>query len=330
MRALVTGGAGFLGSAIVSQLHMRGDEVRSFSRKPHSEMSFLGVGQYQGDLNDAQAVDLAVKGCDVVLHVAAKAGIWGPYREYYETNVVGTHNIIAACKKFGVQRLVYTSTPSVVFNGRDELGIDESTPYSDRFLAWYPHTKCAAESEVLKTNGSELATVALRPHLIWGPGDNHLIPRLIARARQGKLIRVGAGKNLVDTIYVDNAAEAHILAADKLNSGSAISGRAYFLSQGEPVNLWDFINRILAQADLAPVSRSIPSWLAYTAGSAMEFKHWLLRLPGEPNMTRFLAKQLSTSHWFDISAARRDLGYVPRVTSEEGLKRLGEWLKAKA
>jgi nucleoside-diphosphate-sugar epimerase len=328
MRALVTGGGGFLGRAIVEQLCRRGDELRSFSRQPHPELTKLGIEQFQGDLSDAAAVERAVVGCDVLFHVAAKAGIWGPYREYYETNVVGTQNIIAACKKFGVQRLVYTSTPSVVFNGRDELGIDESTPYSDRFLAWYPHTKCAAESEVLKANGSELATVALRPHLIWGPADNHLIPRLIARARQGKLLRVGAGKNMVDTIYVDNAADAHILAADKLSRDSAIAGKAYFLSQGEPVNLWEFINRILAQADLPPVSRSIPSWLAYTAGSAMEFKHWLLRLPGEPNMTRFLAKQLSTSHWFNISAARRDLGYVPRVTTEEGLKRLGEWLKA--
>jgi 2-alkyl-3-oxoalkanoate reductase len=327
MRVLVTGGAGFLGRAMVEQLRERGDEVLSFSRQKHPELSVLGIEHFQGDLSDPLAVDLAAKSCDVVFHVAAKAGISGPYREYYETNVLGTQNIISACKKNGVRRLVYTSTPSVVFNGRDEKGIDESTPYSDRFLAWYPHTKCAAEHAVLSANGPALATVALRPHLIWGPGDHHLIPRLIARARQGKLMRVGNGKNMVDTIYVDNAAGAHLLACDRLAPGSAIAGKAYFLSQGEPVNLWDFINRILALADLPPVTRSIPAWLAYAAGGGMEFKHWLLRRHNEPNMTRFLARQLSTSHWLNISAARQDLGYVPSVSTEEGLKRLGEWLK---
>ncbi|HLW63749.1 MAG TPA: NAD-dependent epimerase/dehydratase family protein [Gemmataceae bacterium] len=329
MKALVTGGGGFLGRAIVDQLRERGDGVRSFSRQAHPELAKLGIEQLQGDLSDTAAVARAVAGCDVVFHVAAKAGIWGPYREYYETNVMGTQNVVAACKKNAVRRLVFTSTPSVVFNGHDEKGINETAPYSDRFLAWYPHTKCAAEAAVLGANGPDLATVALRPHLIWGPGDNHLIPRLIQRARQGKLIRVGKGENVVDTTYVDNAADAHLSAADRLAPGSAIGGKAYFLSQGEPMNLWDFINRILALVDLPPVARSVPAWLAYAAGSAMELKQWLLRSPGEPNMTRFLARQLSTAHWFDISAARRDLGYEPRVSTEKGLKRLGAWLKGK-
>ncbi|HEV3143975.1 MAG TPA: NAD-dependent epimerase/dehydratase family protein [Gemmataceae bacterium] len=328
MKALVTGGGGFLGRAIVAQLRERGDHVRSFSRQAHPELTELGVEQIQGDLSDVAAVERAADGCDVVFHVAAKAGIWGPYKEYYYTNVVGTRNVIAACRKKGMHRLVHTSTPSVVFRGRDEKGIDERAPYSNWFLAWYPHTKCAAEWDVLDANGPELATVALRPHLIWGPGDNHLIPRLLDRARQGKLIRIGSGKNLADTTYVDNAASAHLLAADRLSPGGAIAGKAYFISQGEPVNLWDFINRILALGSLPPVARSIPAWLAFHAGSMMELRHWLLRRPGEPNMTRFLARQLSTSHWFDISAARRDLGYAPLVSTEEGLKRLGEWLKS--
>jgi 2-alkyl-3-oxoalkanoate reductase len=328
MKALVTGGGGFLGRAIVEQLHQRGDQVRSFSRQVHRELTELGIEQFQGDLSDASAVERAAEGRDVAFHVAAKAGIWGPYKEYYNTNVVGTRNVIGACRKHSVKRLVYTSTPSVVFRGRDEKGIDEHAPYSDWFLAWYPHTKCAAEWDVLAANGPQLATVALRPHLIWGPGDNHLIPRLLERARQGKLIRIGSGTNLVDTTYIDNAATAHLLAADRLLPGSAIAGKAYFISQGEPVNLWDFINRILGLADLPPVSRSIPAWLAYHAGAAMELRHWLLRLPGEPNMTRFLARQLSTSHWFDISAAKKDLGYLPRVSTEQGLKRLSEWLNA--
>jgi len=328
MKALVTGGGGFLGRAIVQQLRKRGDDVRSFSRHAHPDLKLHGIEQIQGDLGDSAAVEQAGAGREVVFHVAAKAGIWGQYKQYYETNVVGTNNVIVACRRNGVRRLVYTSTPSVVFNGRDENGIDESAPYAYHFLAWYPHTKCSAERAVLTANGPDLATVALRPHLIWGPGDNHLIPRLLERARHGKLIRVGSGKNLVDTIFVENAAEAHLLAADRLAPGSAVAGKAYFLSQGEPVSLWDFINRILALAGSPRVTRSIPAWLAYAAGSAMEFRHWLFRRPDEPRMTRFLARQLSTSHWFDLTAARRDLGYSPRVSTEEGLKRLGEWLKA--
>jgi len=330
MKALVTGGGGFLGRAIVTQLRNRGDQVRSFSRHTYPELTKVGVEQSQGDLSDANAVEQAVRGCDIVFHVAAKAGIWGPYSEYYYANVVGTRNVIAACRNNGVNRLVFTSSPSVVFSGVDEKGIDESAPYAVRyFLAWYPHTKCAAEWDVLNANGPDLATVALRPHLIWGPGDNHLIPRLIERARTGKLVRVGSGMNIVDTTYVDNAAEAHLLAADKLQPGSPIAGKVYFVSQGEPVNLWDFINRILALVDLPPVRRSISASAAFAAGGLLEFTHWLLRLRGEPRMTRFLARQLSTSHWFDLSAARRDLGYNPRISTEVGLQRLREWLRSK-
>ena len=330
MTALVTGGGGFLGGAIVRRLVVRGDAVRSLSRQTYPALSAIGVRQFTGDLSDAAAVERAVIGCDVVFHVAAKAGVWGRFDDYYRTNVVGTENVLAACRKHGIRRLVFTSSPSVVFTGRDHEGIDETAPYATRFLAAYPQTKAIAEKAVLAANSLNFGSVALRPHFIWGPGDNHLIPRLIDRARAGKLRRIGNGQNRVDAIYIDNAADAHMLAADRLAPGSPVAGKAYFLAQGEPVPLWDFIDRILDAAGLPPVLRSVPAALAYVAGAVLETMHRILRLPGEPRMTRFLALQLSTSHWFDLSAAKRDLGYVPAVSVDEGLRRLREAWAANA
>jgi nucleoside-diphosphate-sugar epimerase len=223
---------------------------------------------------------------------------------------------------------VFTSSPSVTFAGVDQNGVNESEPYPARYLAHYPHTKALAEQEALAANGPDLATVALRPHLIWGPGDPHLIPRLIERAKAGRLRRVGRGAKLVDTIYVDNAAAAHLQAADRLTPGSAVAGKAYFLSQGEPEPLWDFVNRVLAAAGVPPLTRSVPPGVAYAVGAAMESIYRVLKLRGEPPMTRFVARQLSTAHWFDLTAARRDLGYDPAVSTVEGLKRLATALQS--
>jgi 2-alkyl-3-oxoalkanoate reductase len=224
---------------------------------------------------------------------------------------------------------VFTSSPSVTFAGRDQCGVDESVPYAKKWLAHYPHTKALAEKLVLDANGMDgLLTCALRPHLIWGPGDQHLIPRLLARARKGQLRQVGDGKNLIDTVYVDNAAAAHLLAADALIPGAAACGKAYFITNGEPVNCWEWINEILARAGAASVERRIPLRAAYAAGAVMECVSKLLGRTDEPRMTRFLASQLGTSHYFDISAARRELGYVPRVSMAEGMNRLVDWLSA--
>jgi 2-alkyl-3-oxoalkanoate reductase len=324
VKALVTGGGGFLGGAIVRLLRNRGDTVRTFSRGTYSALDALGVQQFRGDLADPLAVSRAADGCDIVFHVAAKAGVWGPWREYYEANVVGTNNVLAACKSHGIRRLVFTSSPSCTFAGVDQDGVNESEPYPTRFLAHYPHTKALAEQAVLAANGPDLATVALRPHLIWGPGDPHIIPRLIERAQAGKLRRIGMQPKLVDTTYIDNAASAHLLAADRVAVGSQIAGRVYFISQGEPVPLWDFINRVLAVAGSPPVSRSMSPSLAYTLGAVLECAYRLFRIRHEPTVTRFVARQLSTAHWFDLSAARRDLDYVPHVSTEEGLLRVGE------
>ncbi|GIW81106.1 MAG: 3-beta hydroxysteroid dehydrogenase [Gemmatales bacterium] len=328
MKFLVTGGGGFLGGAIVRKLRARGDAVRTFSRKSYPHLSELGVESHRGDLRDATAVSRAAAGCDAVLHVAAKAGIWGNYQDYYQTNVIGTKNVLAACREHRIRRLVFTSSPSVVFNGRDMEGVDEAVPYPDHFEAAYPQTKAEAERLVLAANDDRLATVSLRPHLIWGPNDPHLIPRILARAKAGVLRRIGSCNKLVDSVYIDNAAQAHVQAADRLQPGSTIAGKAYFITQGEPVPLWDLINRILAVAGLPPVTRSVPFLLAYTAACIMEGTYRLLRIRHEPRLTRFLVRELATAHWFDISAAKRDLGYHPAVSIEEGLDRLAAWLRS--
>jgi nucleoside-diphosphate-sugar epimerase len=320
--ALVTGGGGFLGQAIVRGLRRRGAGVRSFSRQAHGALSALGVEQLQGDLADAGAVSSAVQGCDIVFHVAAKPGIWGSYEDYHLPNVVGTQNVIAACRQHGVRRLVYTSSPSVVFDGRDMEGVDESVPYPSHFKAHYPRTKALAEQLVRAANDAQLATVSLRPHLIWGPGDNHLLPRLVARARAGQLARIGPRPNLIDTVYVDNAADAHLLAADRLSPGSPVAGKVYFISQGEPVPMWDMVNRLLRAAGAPPVTRSVPTWLALALASIFETAHRLTNNPREPRLTRFVVHELSTAHWFDLAAARRDLGYAPAVSIAEGLELL--------
>jgi nucleoside-diphosphate-sugar epimerase len=324
---LVTGGGGFLGSAIVRLLREHGRTVRSLARHHYPELDALGVQQYHGDVADPAIVSAAVEGCAVVFHVAAKAGLWGPYHEYHRSNVVGTENVIAACRSHGVRRLIYTSSPSVVFNGRDLEGVDESVPYAARYDAAYPATKAIAEKLVLTSNGSALATLSLRPHLIWGPGDHNILPRIYSRARARRLYRIGRGNPLIDLTYIDNAALAHVLAAERLEPGSPISGRPYFIAQGDPVPLWNMVNRFLEIAGLPPVRRSIPRLMAVAVGGLLEAVYTIFRLPGEPRMTRFLARELSTAHWYKLDAARRDLGYSPTVGIEEGLRRLASSLR---
>ena len=326
LNVLVTGGGGFLGGAIVRRLVARGDSVRSLARRDYPALLELGVETIRGDLRDSESVDRAVEGCDAVFHVAAKAGVWGPQHEYEHANVTGTKNIVDACRKNGVTRLVFTSTPSVVFNGRDMEGVDESVPYASHYEAAYPATKARAERIALAANGPELAVTVLRPHLIWGPGDTSLVPRIIARARTGRLRRIGQVPKLIDSTYIDDAADAHLLALDKLAPGSPVAGRFYFISQGEPLPVWDLIDRFLAAAHLPPLTHSVPVWAAYGLAALSEAIYAALRIASEPPMTRFIVRELATAHWFDLSAARRDLGYNPKVSIAEGLRRLEAWL----
>jgi len=327
MKMLVTGGGGFLGKAIIKRLIADGHSTKSLCRGAYPELEAMNVDVIRGDLADEATVQNAAAGCDRIYHVAARAGVWGSYDEFYKPNVLGTENILKACKTHGISKLIYTSTPSVIHAGGDVEGINESEPYPEHFETHYPATKAIAEKMVLAANGPQLQTVALRPHLIWGPEDNHLVPRIIDRGQRGKLKLVGGGLKLIDSVYIDNAADAHILAGNKLAVDAACAGKAYFITQGAPIPSRDLINGILESAGLSPVQKSIHPSVAYGVGAMLEGVYNLFRVKSEPLMTRFVARQLATAHWYDITAAKRDLGYNPSVNTEEGLRRLSVWFK---
>lgn len=326
MKILVTGGGGFLGSAICRQLVARGDEVTAFQRSANPDLERLGVNVIQGNLTEAELICSVTKDMDAVIHTAARAGIWGVFDDYYQPNVVGTENVIAACRENAVHKLVFTSSPSVVHGGGDIEGGDESLPYPDEFSSPYPATKAMAEKLVMAADSPGLRTVSLRPHFIWGPGDNHLLPTLMDRAKRGKL-RLPGPEKLIDTIYVDNAASAHLLALDKLESDpDTVGGKTYFISNDEPLPQAEIIAGLLRTTGLEVDIRVISPRIAQTAGAVLETIWGFLKLKSEPPLTRWSAEHLSTAHWYDISAAKRDLGYSPQISITEGLELLSDSL----
>lgn len=329
MKILVTGGGGFLGQALCRGLVERGHEVASFNRGHYPALDALGVRQIRGDLADRDAVIGAAQGTGAIFHNAAKAGAWGGYDSYHQANVVGTQNVLDACRAHGIGKLVYTSTPSVTHRAThpvEGLGADE-VPYGENFQAPYATTKAIAEKAVLAANDANLAAVALRPRLIWGPGDQQILPRLVERAKAGRLRIVGDGNNKVDTTYIDNAAQAHFDAFDHLAPGAACAGKAYFISNGEPWPMRELLNALLAAAGAPRVDKTLSFHAAYRIGAVCETLWKALPLKGEPPMTRFLAEQLSTAHWYSMEPARRDFGYVPRIGIQEGMRRLAESLQ---
>ncbi|MBC8371474.1 NAD-dependent epimerase/dehydratase family protein [Opitutales bacterium] len=319
MKILVTGGGGFVGGYIVERLLARGYAVRSIGRSPQPELVAKGVEVVCGDLTDATAVSAACEGVDAVFHVAARAGVWGSWESFYGPNVIGTRNVLSACRKWQVKRLVYTSTPSVVFNGDSIRGGDESLPYGKNWLCHYAETKALAEQEALAANSEKLQVVALRPHLIFGPGDPHLLPRVVESVKAGRLRIVGDGSAKVDVSYVGNVADAHLDAFDALERGKG-AGQAYFISQGEPVDLWPWLNSILEGLGQPPLTQKIPLPLAYGIGALCEGAWKVLRRRTDPPITRFVAVELAKDHYFDIRKAQHVLGYRPRVPMNEALK----------
>ncbi len=323
---LVTGVSGFVGQKLARRLLAQGCHVSGICRSPRPDLEQLGIEMINADLADAPAIRATCQGKDTVFHVAAKVGIWGKFEDFQAANIEGTQAIINGCRDFAVKKLVYTSTPSVVFNGRSIAGQNETLPYGENIPCPYPTTKVIAEKAVLAAHDlppGHLKTVALRPHLIWGNDDPNLVPRVLDRARAGKLRIVGDGDNRVDLTHVDNVVDAHLLAEialDRLENNPG--GKAYFISNGEPVKLWDWINELLAHHDIPPIQRRISLANARRIGALIESIWKLLRLKGEPPMTRFVASELAKDHWFDISAARRDLGYQPRVSMAQGMQRL--------
>ena len=327
MKVCVTGGAGFLGYAIVLQLLEKSYEVHTFSRSKHKKLKIIGVHQHEGDLSDYNAIEKVMGGCNVVFHVAAKTGTQGDYSSFYKTNVTGTENIIKACLALNIPHLIYTSSASVVFSG-DSEGKNESMPYPSRFDAYYPQTKAIAEALVLNASRSSLITCSLRPHIVWGPWDPHFLPRLLEKRSKNKLRRLGTGKQLVDVTYIDNAAKAHLQAFDAmLNQPNSVAGKAYFLSQDEPIAIQEFIDRLLESGGMEPVQKTLNPKTARIIGWLMDRVFRLFRLKQEPPLTLFIAKNLTSSHWYDISASKKDFGYTPNITTEEGMSKLKKWCK---
>ena len=336
MKAVVTGGGGFLGKAIVKMLIERGDEVTVLGRSDYPDVAALGATCVKGDVVDFALMKDVVADQDVVFHVAAKAGVWGDPLDYEAANVTGTQNVIDACVARGVSRLVHTSSPSVTFGGGDAVHATESLPYPKTHLYHYGRTKAEAERRVLAANASAhkkgpmvLLTTALRPHIIYGPGDPHILPRMIARHRQGRLRIVGDGTNQIDITYVDNGAHAHLLACDALGQHNPKNaGKPYFISDGVPVVPWQWLNRIFAELKMPPLTKSVPYGVARVVGAMLEGAWSAFDLKGEPPMTRFVAAQLGTSHHYDLSAARNDIGYEPVVDGDTALAGTIPWLQA--
>lgn len=321
-KVVVTGAGGFVGRALACRLAALGHEVHAIVRSRGLDLGARGITVHQIDLGgntDALAPQLG--GADVLFHAAAKVDMWGAYEDFYRSNVIGTRNVIAICRAAKIPHLIFTSSPSVIAGGGDLRGVNEDMPYPTSHLAYYPATKATAEREVLLANdGQDLRTVALRPHLIFGPGDTNLVPTILAMASAGRLVRVGSGKNRTDLTFIDDCVEAHLLAWRTLQNNAQIGGKAYFITQGDPVNLWGFINEILQRHGLAPVRRAVPAWLANALAPIFEY-YARMSGTGEPRLTRLLACEMSTDHYFDIARAKRDLGYHPSCTVREALER---------
>lgn len=327
-KVAVTGGGGFIGKALVRALRKQDKDVTVLGRSAYPELEGEGVRCLRGDIRDSRFCLHALQGQDTVYHVAAKAGIWGPWEEYYSINVTGTVNIVDSCRSNGVRRLVYTSTPSVVFDSEDLENKDETLPYAAKPLCHYANTKIVAEKIVLGANDQVLRTVAIRPHLVWGPGDNHLIPRLLERGRAGRLKIIGTGKNLVDISYIDNVVHAHLLAADNLAGPCTAAGEPFFIGQDEPVVLWDWVNGLFSRVGIHPITTRVPYPVAFGAGLFIEGIFKMRQRDEEPPMTRFLAQQMAKSHYFSHAKAGKILGYRQQVSTARGMDRLIDWLRS--
>jgi nucleoside-diphosphate-sugar epimerase len=319
LKVLVTGGGGFLGTAICRQLAALDHEVTAFQRSPARHLEPLRVVSAQGSITDYPKLENAARGCDAIIHTAGKAGVWGNPADYHRVNVDGTANVIEVCRSLGIPTLVHTSSPSIVHSGVDISGGDESLPIADHFTAPYPESKAEAEKQVAKANSESLKTVALRPHLIWGPGDPHILPRLAAKARGGKLALPGPDK-VIDTIYVENAAQAHIDALLELLGKARCAGKAYFVTNNEPLPQGEIIRELLAAIGINVKIQAVPVSVAKAAGSVCEMAWRMLGLKTEPPVTRFSVEQLATAHWFDTRAAEKDFGYRPAISIEQGLR----------
>lgn len=323
MRVLVTGATSFIGRAVVSRLHARGDVVTVFQRRPGG----LGPAEHLGDIRDRAAVTVAIAGADAVIHLAARVSVTGAWAQFEETNVQGTRNVVDAAREAGVGRLVHVSSPSVAHRGRSLVGAPADPADPDRARGHYAISKARGELVALAADSPSLAVVAIRPHLVWGPGDTQLVGRIVSRARAGRLAIVGSGTSLIDTTYIDNAADALVAALDR---APGLGGRALVVSNGQPRPVRELLNRIVIAAGLDPPRIKVPYPVARVGGLAVE-RIWERRgREDDPPMTSFLAEQLGTAHWFDQRETRRALQWEPAVSLAEGFRRLRAWFEAES
>ena len=328
MKIIVSGGTGFLGSSLAQNLSGAGHEVHTIGRKPASTTGSNKLIHHTFDLSKDTLPASLLSDTDIFFHIAAKAGVWGEYSEFYNANVVATEKILVACESANIPRLIYTSTPSVVFSGKSIVGGNESLQYGDTGFSPYAETKAIAEQKVLGAHSpGKIQTIALRPHLVWGENDPHLLPRVIARHKAGKLRIIGSGQNQVDLTHIENVTHAHICAMQKMIRNKNLGGKPYFIGQCEPVFLWKWLNQVFQSIDLPPLTKKLSFQNAFILGASLE-KIWkILRIKQEPPMTRFVACQLAHDHWFSNQAAERDLGYTPVKNMTDALRETNPWLR---
>lgn len=320
----MTGTGSLLLGGIASELLRRGDEVVCLQRRPAAFVGHQNAHEVLADICDAEAVALAATGCDAIIHGAARVGVVGSQKEFYDTNVHGTENILRAAEQHSISRLVFVSTPSVAHTGSSLIGAPAGVAEIGRSRSYYAESKAIAERTVLNARSSRMAVVAIRPHLVWGPGDTQLVGRIVERAASGQLAVIGTGNALVDSTYIDNAISAHIAALDALHIGSDCDGKAYVISNGEPRTVNELMRSMCESAGVPFKPRHLSLALGIRLGSLVE-RLWPLVFSSEPPVTRFIAEQLGTAHWFDQRVVKNDLKWVPSVTIDEGFRRLTQW-----
>ncbi len=323
MNILVTGATGFLGFHICEILIEQGHKVYNFSRSHSDELEDIGVTTRKGDLQVIDSINSALDGIDAIFNVASKVGMWGKWEDFYNINYIGTKNLVDLAIKKNIKYFIHTSTPSVVFGKEPIVNGDEHCPYPEEYISLYAKSKSLGEKYALSKACEGFKVCSIRPHLIYGQRDKNIIPRLIQARTDKKLKIIGNGDNIVDVIHVTNAAHAHIDAFNELRQDAKNNGKAYFIGQESPVKLWDFINKILKKKNLPPVKTKISLRLSYMIGYLIEIFLKTFRIYNiHPPMTRFVALQLGTSHYFSHENAKRDFGYHVRLSLEDSLEQI--------
>lgn len=318
MRVLVTGGRGMLGGAVVRELVGRGHDVTCLQRSPAGHDG--SVREVLGDVTNRGDVERALDSCTAVVHLAALVSMHGEWADFERVNVEGTRIVLDAALGSGVDRFVQVSSPSVAHAGEPLVGVGAEPADPDGARGHYARSKALAEQLVLSAGA--MSTVAVRPHLVWGPGDTQFVARIAERARRGRLVFVDDGAALIDTTYVDNAADAIGQALDRCLLPE-VRGKAFVVTNGEPRTVREILSRIALAVGAPPPTRGVPFVAARAAGGVVETAWRRGNRADEPALTAFVAEQLATAHWFDQRQTREALAWRPRVSLEEGFARLG-------